>query len=120
MSNQAESAAARAPKRERGKQRVAALLAAAASVFAEKGYEAATMTEIAARAAADSGDGTRLRDRAAAANEKRGRHRRRERPGRTVGRIAGVARFDGAVSGTATRQIVGAADDAAAACYDRL
>jgi AcrR family transcriptional regulator len=46
---------ARAPKRARGKQRVAALLQAAAAVFAEKGYEAATMTEIAARAGAPIG-----------------------------------------------------------------
>jgi AcrR family transcriptional regulator len=46
---------ARAPKRARGKQRVAALLEAAAAVFAEKGYEAATMTEIAARAGAPIG-----------------------------------------------------------------
>jgi AcrR family transcriptional regulator len=41
---------AREPKRERGKQRVAQLLDAAAAVFAENGYDAATMTEIAARA----------------------------------------------------------------------
>jgi AcrR family transcriptional regulator len=46
---------AREPKRERGKQRVAALLDAAAAVFAEKGYEAATMTEIAERAGAAIG-----------------------------------------------------------------
>ena len=36
------------PKQERGRQRVAAILEAAAAVFAEKGYDAATMTEIAA------------------------------------------------------------------------
>jgi AcrR family transcriptional regulator len=48
-------AAARAPKRRRGKRRVAELLAAGAAVFAEKGYEAATMTEIAARAGAPIG-----------------------------------------------------------------
>jgi AcrR family transcriptional regulator len=47
--------AAREPKRERGKQRVAALLDAGAVVFAEKGYEAATMTEIAERAGAAIG-----------------------------------------------------------------
>jgi AcrR family transcriptional regulator len=41
---------AREPKRERGKQRVTQLLDAAAAVFAENGYDAATMTEIAARA----------------------------------------------------------------------
>ena len=55
MSMRDEASAARAPKRERGKQRVAELLAAAAEVFAEKGYEAATMTEIAARAGAPIG-----------------------------------------------------------------
>lgn len=55
MSSDTESTAARAPKRARGKQRVAELLAAAAAVFAEKGYEAATMTEIAARAGAPIG-----------------------------------------------------------------
>jgi AcrR family transcriptional regulator len=37
------------PKRERGRQRVAAIMDAASAVFAEKGYDAATMTEIAAR-----------------------------------------------------------------------
>ena len=46
---------AREPKRERGKQRVAALLDAGAAVFAEKGYESATMTEIAERAGAAIG-----------------------------------------------------------------
>lgn len=45
----------RAPQRERGRARVAALLAAATGVFAEKGYDAATMTEIAARAGASIG-----------------------------------------------------------------
>ncbi|HMA49125.1 MAG TPA: helix-turn-helix domain-containing protein [Magnetospirillaceae bacterium] len=38
-----------APKRRRGHMRVAAILEAAEQLFAEKGYEAATMTEIAAR-----------------------------------------------------------------------
>jgi AcrR family transcriptional regulator len=47
--------AARLPKRARGKQRVAELLQAAAAVFIEKGYESATMTEIAARAGAPIG-----------------------------------------------------------------
>ncbi len=47
--------AARAPQRERGRQRVADLLEAASAVFAEKGYAAATMTEIAARAGAPIG-----------------------------------------------------------------
>lgn len=39
----------------RGEIRVAALLEAGAAVFAEKGYDAATMTEIAARAGASIG-----------------------------------------------------------------
>jgi AcrR family transcriptional regulator len=47
--------AAKEPKRERGKQRVAALMDAGAELFAEKGYEAATMTEIASRAGAAIG-----------------------------------------------------------------
>jgi AcrR family transcriptional regulator len=55
MSSQAENTGARAPKRARGKQRVAQLLEAAAAVFAEKGFELATMTEIAARAGAPIG-----------------------------------------------------------------
>ena len=55
MSSDTEITVARIPKRARGKQRVAALLEAAAAVFAEKGYEAATMTEIAARARAPIG-----------------------------------------------------------------
>jgi AcrR family transcriptional regulator len=55
MSSETEITTARAPKRARGKQRVAELLQAAAAVFAEKGYEAATMTEIAARAGAPIG-----------------------------------------------------------------
>src|SRR5580698_8677262 len=55
MSSKTEAAAPRAPKRQRGKQRVAELLAAGAAVFAENGYEAATMTEIAARAGAPIG-----------------------------------------------------------------
>jgi AcrR family transcriptional regulator len=41
--------AARAPRRARGQLRVEALLAAAAEVFAAKGFDAATMTEIAAQ-----------------------------------------------------------------------
>lgn len=40
----------RAPKRQRGHDRVAVLLEAAAKVFFQKGYDAATMTEIAAEA----------------------------------------------------------------------
>jgi AcrR family transcriptional regulator len=46
---------AKAPKRQRGIDRVARLLDAGASVFAEQGYKAATMTEIAARAGAPIG-----------------------------------------------------------------
>jgi AcrR family transcriptional regulator len=46
----AERAHARPPRRRRGELRVASLLDAAAAVFAENGYEAATMSEIAARA----------------------------------------------------------------------
>ena len=38
-----------APQRSNGRLRVAAILEAAAAVIAEKGYEAATMAEIAAR-----------------------------------------------------------------------
>ncbi|MBS0533344.1 MAG: TetR/AcrR family transcriptional regulator [Proteobacteria bacterium] len=57
MPSQKSSAtiAARAPQRERGRARVAALLGAATAVFADKGYDAATMTEIAARAGASIG-----------------------------------------------------------------
>lgn len=51
----AAPATAKAPLRSRGKERVATLLAAAVEVFAEKGYEAATMTEIAAKAGASIG-----------------------------------------------------------------
>ncbi|MGZ9723393.1 TetR/AcrR family transcriptional regulator [Rhizobium miluonense] len=40
----------RTPKRQRGHDRVVILLEAAAKVFARKGYDAATMTEIAAEA----------------------------------------------------------------------
>lgn len=46
---------AKEPKRKRGIARVARLLDAGASVFAEQGYKAATMTEIAARAGAPIG-----------------------------------------------------------------
>jgi AcrR family transcriptional regulator len=45
----------RSPQRRPGRERVARLMAAAASVFLEKGFEAATMTEIAARAGASIG-----------------------------------------------------------------
>jgi AcrR family transcriptional regulator len=43
------------PQRRRGRARVAALLAAATAEFAAQGYEAATMTAIAARAGASIG-----------------------------------------------------------------
>ena len=55
MSSDTQAVSARIPKRARGKERVAKLLQAATAVFAEKGYEAATMTEIAARAGAPIG-----------------------------------------------------------------
>jgi len=45
----------RTPQQERGERRVAQLLEAAASVMAEVGYEAATMTAIAERAGASIG-----------------------------------------------------------------
>lgn len=47
--------AAKLPRRKRGHNRVASLLNAAAEVFARVGYEAATMTEIAASAGASIG-----------------------------------------------------------------
>jgi AcrR family transcriptional regulator len=55
MSSETQAGVVRTPKRARGKERVARLLQAATAVFAEKGYEAATMTEIAARAGAPIG-----------------------------------------------------------------
>jgi len=55
MSSPRTRPAARAPQRKRGHERVASLLSAAAETFVEKGYEAATMTEIAARAGASIG-----------------------------------------------------------------
>jgi len=48
-------AAARVPRRARGHLRVDALLAAAAEVFAAKGFDAATMTEIAAQSGSSIG-----------------------------------------------------------------
>jgi AcrR family transcriptional regulator len=47
--------APRAPRRARGQLRVEALLAAAAEVFAGKGFDAATMTEIAAQSESSIG-----------------------------------------------------------------
>jgi AcrR family transcriptional regulator len=55
MSSQKSSEARRVPQRQRGHERVAALLEAAAACFMEKGYEATTMTEVAARAGASIG-----------------------------------------------------------------
>jgi AcrR family transcriptional regulator len=49
-SQKSTAVTALAPKRRRGRLRVAAIMAAGAAVFAQKGYDAATMTEIAARA----------------------------------------------------------------------
>lgn len=51
----AATVAARAPRRARGQLRVEALLAAAAEVFAVKGFDAATMTEIAAQSESSIG-----------------------------------------------------------------
>jgi AcrR family transcriptional regulator len=48
-------AAAKPAKRRRGRDRVEALKLAAIQVFAEKGYDTATMTEVAARAASSIG-----------------------------------------------------------------
>ena len=45
----------RAPQQKRGRDRVAALMAAASELFVEKGFDATTMTEIAARAGAAIG-----------------------------------------------------------------
>lgn len=45
----------RAPQRQRGRDRVARLIEAATALFLEKGFDATTMTEIAARAGASIG-----------------------------------------------------------------
>jgi AcrR family transcriptional regulator len=45
----------RRPRQKRGRERVAALMASAAELFSEKGFDATTMTEIAARAGAAIG-----------------------------------------------------------------
>jgi AcrR family transcriptional regulator len=55
MSWSTKKGPARAPQRERGKRRVAALLQAAGSLLAEKSYDAMTLTEIAERAGASIG-----------------------------------------------------------------
>ena len=55
MSRPSEVPQARTPQRRNGKLRVAAILKAGAAVIAEKGYEAATMAEIAARSSTKIG-----------------------------------------------------------------
>jgi AcrR family transcriptional regulator len=55
MSSSSEKLAARVPQRERGRRRVESLIRAAVALFAEKGYDAATMTEVAERAGAPIG-----------------------------------------------------------------
>ena len=55
MSMALKERAALEPQRRPGRMRVAALLEAGAAVIAERGYEAATMAEIAARASAPIG-----------------------------------------------------------------
>ena len=55
ISTPAASAISRTPQRHRGRLRVAALMRAATSAFAEKGFDAATMTEIAGLAGASIG-----------------------------------------------------------------
>jgi AcrR family transcriptional regulator len=55
MQSQTELAPRRIPIQERGEKRVAELLQAAAAIFAEEGFEAATMSDIAERAGASIG-----------------------------------------------------------------
>ena len=55
MSSGIASDLPRSPQRQRGRERVAALMTAGSAVFLEKGYDATTMTEIAARAGASIG-----------------------------------------------------------------
>lgn len=55
MPSQNSSQSGRSPQRQRGRERVAALLSAASACFVERGYDATTMTEIAARAGASIG-----------------------------------------------------------------
>lgn len=55
MTSQISMPGGRAPQRQRGRMRVAALMQSAARVFADKGFDAATMTEIAALAGAPIG-----------------------------------------------------------------
>ncbi|WP_199536149.1 TetR/AcrR family transcriptional regulator [Dyella solisilvae] len=55
MASRISSQGGRPPQRRRGHERVAALLAAASDCFVERGYDATTMTEVAARAGASIG-----------------------------------------------------------------
>ncbi|MBN9219859.1 MAG: TetR/AcrR family transcriptional regulator [Mesorhizobium sp.] len=55
MASEKARANPRAPQQKRGRERVAALMASASMLFVEKGFEATTMTEIAARAGAAIG-----------------------------------------------------------------
>jgi len=55
MSSEADAVPVERARRQRGHLRIEVLLAAAAQVFADKGYEAATMTEIAAQAESSIG-----------------------------------------------------------------
>ena len=55
MSSYSDVAPRRLPQQTRGQKRVSALLCAASEVLAQKGYEAATMSEIAERAHASIG-----------------------------------------------------------------
>src|SRR5258708_20921381 len=55
MGRRTELASGRIPIQERGEQRVAGLLEAAAAIFSEVGYDAATMRDIAKRAGASIG-----------------------------------------------------------------
>src|SRR5258708_20538509 len=55
MGSEKEIAPRRIPIQERGERRVAGLLEAAAAIFSEVGYEAATMRDIAERAGASIG-----------------------------------------------------------------
>lgn len=55
MPSQNSTDVRRKPQRQRGHERVAALLEAAGACFVEKGYDGTTMTEVAARAGASIG-----------------------------------------------------------------
>jgi AcrR family transcriptional regulator len=55
MSSETVKTARRKPQQQRGEQRLAAMLGAAAAVFAESGFDAATMTAIAERSGSSIG-----------------------------------------------------------------